>query len=161
MGKLLILFLASFALLSSCDEGKVIAPAIGLDGVYINGDTTVNYMDSLQTMPALKAGDEVEVRLILDGKGSSLNSLNVTSDHADVVAILVPSMDTIVAADTNFTDLEKGRMSFVDGVMNCKVTSMLRVVSPQEAETRLSFHLSARAECEAGGLLNLVLKTSE
>lgn len=160
MGKLLSVLLALIVFLSSCEEGKVVAPAIEVESIVVNGDNLVDYKDSVDRMPVLKPGDEVEVRLYLDGNGSFLNSLNVTSDNPDVQAILLPSGDSAIAGDKNFTDLENGRMSFVDGVLSYEVKSRLQVVSSSANVVRLSFHLSARAECESGGIFELLLKTS-
>lgn len=161
MNKLMSSLLIILITLCSCESDKVAPPVIEIERVIINQDSTVNYKDSLDKLPVLKFGDEVEVSLYLNGNGSSLNTLNVSAANQSVKTSLIPSANAQIAEDKNFTDLENGKMSFVDGVGQCEVKSKLLIISTAEKNIKLSYHLSARAECEGGGILDLEFRTAE
>lgn len=162
MNKLLLGLLVLPLILSSCSSDKALAPMIVLQSVAITQDSTVNYKDSLENLPILNVGDEVELELFLDGNGSALNTLNVSGSNKNIEILLIPSVEALITGNTNFTDLEKGRAGFVDDVANFKMKTRLKVVSTQDGGTvKLTFHLSARAECESGGVLELTLKTGD
>lgn len=161
MNRLLLNLLALPFLLSSCSNDKVLAPVIKLQSIVVNQNTAINYKDSLNKLPVLYEGDELEMELELDGNGSSLNTLNVSSDNKGIETSFSPLDNGLISDNKNFTDLENGRLGFIDGVLSFPLTVKIKVTSNQVGKSKLSFHLSARAECEGGGVLELEFVTAK
>ena len=142
-------------LLLACANNEL-SPVISVTNLHLSGDET-DYAEAAESMPVLKVGDEVDVTLRLSGNGAELKTFQVNSS-AEVKLDELGFNPKEVSPETDFTNVEKGRLRFVDGVNTTTLMVKAMVISTVKKETKLSFYLSSKAETDAAQC-NLILKT--
>lgn len=160
MKKRVFLLLPLF--LGACSESGE-SPVITIEKLYVKTetesaeDTKEDYANRLDELPALKAGDEIETFLLLDGNGSELKSFRMEKDEE--VKTELHYKESEVSTEGNLTDEENGQLRFKDGVTKAGVLvqAIVEKVEPN-GDVHLSFYLSSKAECE-GAQEVIVLKT--
>lgn len=159
MKKLLISFL-SFLLLTACANNHP-SPVIEITKVYVNDDeeddNEVNYAKALESIPMLSVGDQVDITLQLSGSGADLKTFQLNADQEVNTNLLYSDQD--VSTTQGLTDVENGRLRFVDGVESTELTvkALVKAVKKGE-ETKLFFYLSSKAESE-GAECEVILRT--
>lgn len=153
--KKIVSLLFSLLLLAACSNNSL-SPVITVTSLYVNDDMT-DYAQTLGSMPSLVVGDEVNVTLELNGNGAELKTFQVNRT-AEIKLDSLGYEEREVTSEADFTDVESGRLRFVDGVNDTRLLVKAKVVSTTEKETKLSFYLSSKAETNAGQY-DLVLKT--
>ena len=149
-----LLILLSF-LGAGCSLNET-SPIITLTTLYIDGDDT-DYAGALDDMPILAVGDKVDVTLNLCGNGADLKTFQVYCEEDMKLDTLIYN-ESEVTLEKDFTDIEKGRLRFVDNIENAHITVRAKVVSILEDEMELSFYLSSKGEVD-GAQYDLVLET--
>ncbi|MEG2330751.1 MAG: DUF5035 family protein [Bacteroides sp.] len=153
--KKIVSLLFSLLLLAACSTNGL-SPVITVTSLYVNDDT-IDYAQTLGSMPSLVVGDEVNVTLDLNGNGAELKTFQVNRT-AEIKLDSLGYEKREVTSEIDFTDVEGGRLRFVDGVNDTHLLVKAKVVSTTEKETKLSFYLSSKAETNAAQY-DLVLKT--
>lgn len=153
--KKIVSLLFSLLLLAACSNNGL-SPVITVTSLYVNDDIT-DYAKTLESMPSLVVGDEVNVTLELNGNGAELKTFQVNR-AAEIKLDSLGYEKREVTSETDFTDVEEGRLRFVDGVNDTRLLVKAKVISTTEKETKLSFYLSSKAEANAAQC-DLILKT--
>lgn len=160
MNKLGYIFaVVGLLMLWACENEKALSPLINVKKIVVCSEDTIHC--AAQEIPGLKEGDEIDILLDLDGNGSNLKSLNISSSEKNVVTCFEYREENQQhISDTQLTNKEEGMLYFVDGVTHFSLVVRAKVGVVQEDDLKIKAYLSARAECESG-VLELNFKVKE
>lgn len=140
-----------FTIVGCNDDDKANMPQLQIVEVFVNDDET-NYADNLQDITGLTIGDKIDIKVLLDGNGADLMTLNVRENEGHLRNVLSYD-DKDVTDDPNFTKPQEGTLVFVDGVSSSVVTIHTNVVSRADHYYYIHFYLSSKAQVEGAEYL--------
>ncbi|NDV65056.1 DUF5035 family protein [Bacteroides sp. 224] len=139
----LILILFSI-LLYGCSEAEAETPILELTGVYTNESDT-NYANTLDQLPTLSVGDEIDISFYLNGNGNNLRSFVLKNNNSAIKTKFFFYGDDI---SDDFSDLTNGVVGFVD-IPETEIAVKATILEVTEENPVLSFYLSSKAvNCE-------------
>lgn len=146
---LALLFVA--LLLLGCSDSQSDTPLLKLVNVYIGEDET-NYAESLEQLPVLSLGDEVDLTFQLDGNGHYLKTFVVVNDNSSL-ATEVRYVDKDVSEELS----EEFEGVFFNDIYKTQVEVKATVVRLREESPTLSFFLSSKTMKSEGASFYLEL----